>query len=312
VTMGIVLYEKGDTMYYPDPFTKSNKPMKVIDRRIYIYPKGKFYVRYLYDNLLDRLIEEIHENVKEDLDNIIGIDGAEGVGKSSIAYWIAKKYNPDFDMKASYAVSFDELLDKIHEYNGKDDGAVFWLDEATKIGNKREWASKDNVAFMKLLQMFRSRHWLLLLCIPSVGDLDIYLREQRIRYEVHCLWLDWEGRPGNNRGYFQLERVDIKQKLKPRKSVGYGKYDPIPKDVILDYQTLKRDTQDDAFEELYDSRNKKSKREQQGQLNRKLILRMREEGHSVEEISEFTGLSEQTVMNYCTKARKERGDSEDD
>lgn len=311
--MGLALYEKGDTHYYPDILRKSNKPMNIIDRRIYVYPHGKYYIRYLYDNLLDRLVEEIHENVKEDLDNIVGIDGPEGVGKSSLAYWIAKKYNPNFDMRASYAVSFKELVDKIHDYHGQDDGAVFWLDEATKIGNKREWASKENVALMKLLQMFRSRHWLLILCIPSINDLDIYLREQRIRYELHCLWLDWEERTHKDRGYFQLCRVEIKDDNKPRKSVGYGIYDPIPADVVESYKSLKRETQDDAFQELYESQNKKNRFEKQGELNRKLILRMREEGNSVKDIAEFTGLTEQVVMNYCSKARRERdGDIRED
>lgn len=309
--MGLAVYEPGDTLYYPNLTQKSGKPMTVIDRRIYIYPRGKYYIRYLYDNLLDRMIEEVKENVQEDLDNIIAIDGPEGVGKSSLAYWIAKKYNPDFDMKASYAVSFDELLDKIHDYHGADNGAVFWLDEATKLGNKREWASKDNVALMKLLQMFRSRHWLMILCIPSINDLDIYLREQRVRYELHCLWLDWERSPQKGRGYFKLDRMEIKDDNRPRRPVGYGKYDPIPAAVTQEYSTLKRETQDDAFEELYDSRNRKTKIDKMGELNRKLILKMREDGESYADIAEFTGLTEGTVKMYCSKARRERGDTDD-
>lgn len=305
--MGLAIYQRGDTLYYPDPFRKSPKTMTVIDRRIYFHKSGKIFIRYLYAEILDLLIEEMHQNVKEDLDNVMCIYGAEGSGKSNLAYRVAKTYNPNFDMQKSYAVGFKDLLEKIHDYDGEDDGAVFWLDEATAIGNKREWMKSDNTAFMKLLQMFRSRHWLLILCIPDVNDLDIYLRKQRVRYELHCEWLDWEYDTASKRGYFELTRVDVKSRMKARKVVGYGKYDKIEIEENKEYLELKKTTQDDELQDLYESKQSKDKTKKDKALQRKMILRMKEvEGMSVAEIAAFTGLSEQTIMNSCTKARKER------
>ncbi len=305
--MGMAIYEKGDFLNYPEPFVESKVKMEIIDRKVRIYPSGKYYIRYLYKDLLDKLIDEMHQNIKDDLDNVVCIWGPEGSAKSTLAYWLAKKYNPNFDMKKAYTYSFDDLLNKIHELDD-DKNQIFWLDEATNISNNRDWMHKDNKAFITMLEMFRSRGWTLILCIPDYNRLDVYLREQRIRYALHTEWLDWEGAPVKNRGYFSLVRIDTRSKgFRQEQFVGYGKFEKIPDEDVDEYRAIKESTQDEKLNEMYEAKMSKTAKNKTAAANRKLILRLREnDGMSPEEIAEFTGLSVGTIYNTLTKAKKER------
>lgn len=313
--MSLVFYEKGDQLNYPRLNVESGKKITVLDRRIYVHPSGKIFTRYLFDDLLNTLVQEMHENVADDLDNVICVWGAEGSGKSNLAYWIAKKYDPDFDMRKSYTYSFDDLLTKIHEYNDADEGSVFWMDEATNISNNRDWMRSDNKQFITMLEMFRSRKWCLILCIPDYYRLDVYLREQRVRYSLHAEILDWEHNPEKKRGYFQLTRMDYRTSSGYRSEnvVGYGKFDRIPAEDNRIYVQIKEETQNNKLSEMYDAKNKKTRMDKLSSLNKKLILRLHEEENmSYEDIAAFTDLTVGTVKMYCSHARKERGDDDAD
>lgn len=311
--MGLVVYEKGDWLNYPEPFVESKTKMQVIDRAIRVYPSGKWYIRYLYDGLLDILADEMHKNIEDHLDNVVCIYGSEGSGKSHLAYWLAKKYNPNFDMEKSYTYSFDDLLIKIHEFED-DKNAIFWLDEATNISNNRDWMRRDNKAFITMLEMFRSRGWTLILCIPDKDRLDVYLREQRVRYLLHADWLNWEEQPEIRRGYFGLFRVDTKTAgYRKEKFVGYGEFDVIPEDDEKIYNSIKQRTQDAKLNEMYEQKNQKSVREKASTAQRKMILHLSEErGMTLNEIAELTGLSYGTVANNLSKAKKERDNVENE
>jgi DNA-binding CsgD family transcriptional regulator len=140
--------------------------------------------------------------------------------------------------------------------------------------------------------------------------MDIYLRESRVRFALEAQWLAWEGRPAKSRGYFSLRRFSVGSGgFHGDMTVGYGCFDDIPKEEKAQYLEIKQGTQDGKIDEFWEDKQKKNRGEQ-GKTLRKLILKMKEDGSSVTEIAEFTGLSEQTVMNYCTKARKERGDND--
>ena len=302
-------------MYYPHPLRMqpNDKPMTVIDRYFAYYKRsGKKYVRYLYDGLLEAMVKEMHENVENDFDNVICIWGREGSGKSVLGYWVLKTFDPDFDMEQCYVPSYDELLKKIYESDAKE-GAVFWLDEATNIASNRDWMNADNKQFIKILEIFRSRKWTLILCIPDINRLDKYLREQRIRYTLHAQILDWEGNSHKERGYAELKRIDVQaNNYRCEQTVGFLKFPDIPAADKEKYRRIKQDTQDDILREMYEKKNKQGRDTAGAKALRKLILEKKESGMSVREIAEETGLNEQTVMNYCSKARRERGDKDED
>lgn len=312
--MGRIVLEKGDKVYYPHPLnlTPNDRPMTVADRMIHFYPSGKIYIRYLLDGLLDQLVREMHENVENDFDNVIGIWGREGTAKSTLGYWVLKKFCPDFDMEQCYVPSFEDLLKKIHDSNARE-GAVFWLDEATNLASNRDWMNVDNKTFIKILEIFRSRKWTLILCIPDINRLDKYLREQRIRYTLHTEILDWESNPNKMRGYAELRRVDVQSNFRSEQVVGYLKFPDIPPEDKAKYLAIKKSTQEDIIEEMYEKKNRRSGRDSAGgKALRRLLLQRKEAGMSIAEIAAETGLAEQTVKQYCSMARRERGDKDED
>ena len=58
----------------------------VLDAQIKMYRSGKFFIQYLYKDLLQKLAEDMHQNVKADYDNVVMIEGGEGSGKSNLAW----------------------------------------------------------------------------------------------------------------------------------------------------------------------------------------------------------------------------------
>lgn len=309
--MTLALYEPGDTVYYPRWTVPSDKTMVLKDRQVHVYPAtGKLYVDYLWDNLLETVVQEMHENVDDEFDNITGIVGGEGTGKSNLAYRIAKLYDPDFDMEKSLVNNFKDLVVKIVE-DPPPTGAVIWLDEATAVSNNREWNTQDAKDFVKLLETYRSRRWCIILCIPLKKRLDIYLREARLRYLFDCSMKTWEHDTELKRGYFHLTRMNFRaanSDYQPEIKVGWGKYPKMDAKAKELYDKLKGDTQDVIAQEMYDRRMGGNRIDKLGRINRKMLLKLYEDGMNYEEISEFLGgeLTPSTIKGYLSQARKER------
>ena len=147
---------------------------EVLDHHIIRYPSGKIFVRYLYKDLLEILAEDMRMNLKRGYDNVICIEGAEGSGKSNLAWQLLRRFDPDFEFQDQYVYSMDEFKEKLQE--GDDNHSAFWMDEATYLANNREWQSQQNRDLVSLLEMMRSRGWTICLCIPTVERLDVYIR----------------------------------------------------------------------------------------------------------------------------------------
>ena len=64
----------------------------VLDAQLKMYRSGKFFVQYLYEDLLQKLAEDMHRNVKADYDNVVMIEGGEGSGKSNLAWQVIEAY----------------------------------------------------------------------------------------------------------------------------------------------------------------------------------------------------------------------------
>ena len=309
--MSIGVYSKGDEVYYPRWTVKSNKTMKLEDRYIHLYRSRKVYMDYLWEDLLDVVVQEMHENVDNSFDNVIAINGGEGTGKSNLAYALATKYDPNFNMEESLCNNFDELIEKIVK-NKMPDKSVIWLDEATAVSNNRDWNTQDAKDFVKLLETHRSRRWCIILCQPLRRRMDVYLREARVRYIFECAVKRWEYDPRLKKGYYCLRRMNFGESdsdYVPEIKVGWGKFPVMPPEAEKEYSILKGETQTTVTQEMYDRRNKGNRMDKVAKINRKLLLKMYEdENMSYEEISEYLGgdLTPSTIKGYLSQARKER------
>ena len=85
--------------------------LEIEDYNIVQHPNGKIFIQYLYKDLIKKLCGDMHENVKNNYDNVILATGGEGSGKSSFMYQLLSHYKPNWndaeDIPQSYTYNMD-------------------------------------------------------------------------------------------------------------------------------------------------------------------------------------------------------------
>lgn len=285
---------------------------EVADYQIFAHRNGKIFIRYLLKDLLDEIAADMRKNVRDDYDNVVIVDGGEGSGKSNLMYQLLVRYDPSFDMERGYTYDADSFRAKIRE--GGDIGRTFWMDEGSIIANNRDWNSTNNKSFVKVLETCRSRHYTLGICIPAFERLDVYIREHRVRYLLHCEPMTFSEGGMKPRGYCEVrKRNDVTGQLE---LIGYAEYSKMPEDVAAKYKELKLSSQTKLFEDLYgedadDSPGAKYKKKyEQGEAKLDTaMLRLYDSGVGLEELQEMFGIeNKKTLQNRLSKARK-RGEA---
>lgn len=300
-----MIYDIGDTVYYPKLHIKSDKPMEVVDRYIGRGANGLF-VQYLTDQLLDRLAEEMHENREDHYDNVVVITGREGTGKSNLAYWVAKKYDPDFRIEDGYVYDMMPFLEKINRHEVPR-GKVFWFDEATNVLSARNWMTDTNKSLDQLLEMLRSYEMTLIMCIPLLDRLDLYVRQSRMRYLLQTHERYWEKRDHASRGYFELKRW-------PNfRSVCWGTFPEMPESEKRIYENLKVRSQKSKVREIYERFDDQNQPRiaKSAKYNRVMAAALRDLGLTYDEISDRTGIPSGTLKSWISEGRKEGNDGKD-
>lgn len=286
--------------------------LDILETDVTIYPTGKFFIKHLYRDLIQEMVQDMKKNLSSEYDNMIIVEGAEGSGKSVWSLNLCMAYDPDFDLEKSYAYDLEEMIQKVSAMNGDDVGCVFWLDETINIANKRAWNSAQNKAFVDLLVTMRSRGWCLVMCIPRRDDLDFYVREHRFRYIVTTEPMEFPENGYKARGYFEMERVNPDtHKLE---YIGCGMYPMVSEEVITEYKAVKARSQTRKFEEVKDKilnggkgSKYKEKYEEERRRVRNAILAMHESGIDREHIKDLFGLnSDQSYYQTLKRARDDR------
>lgn len=175
-------FEPGDKVQWPltqVPAQEGQTSTLTVEDAIAMRHKsGKYYIKYLYEDLADRLIEDMHKNVDEKFDNFVTIVGNEGSGKSTIGYFVAKKFDPDFDMEKSLIYSWPQFIASVSE----DPQKVYWLDEGILLASGRDWMRETNKMLMKALMTIRSYCLTIIMIVPKFSNIDQYIRTFRTRY----------------------------------------------------------------------------------------------------------------------------------
>lgn len=287
--------------------------LKIIDSEFIDYHNGKFFIRYLYEDLLDRLVEDLHNNAAQDYDNMIVIQGGEGSGKSHLAYNLCRKYDNSFDVKECYTYDMDALKER---FKKKDYGTgVFWLDEMSNVANNRDWQSQSNKDIVGILETMRSKHFLFCGCIPHVERLDIYIREFRMRYQITCQPMKFEINGRKERGYFELKKRNKNGKME---LIGYGIYPKMTEEIRPIYEDLKLKFQQSKIDELIGNDEKpgakyKKMYESECRRNREIMLRMYESGTDREHLMDLFGIeNNQTFYNLINRARRSENEENQD
>lgn len=318
----MMAFDVGDEVQWPNtsiPASPGQRSVRVMDREVLRHRSGKFYVKYLYDGLHERMIEDMHSNISEDFDNIVAVVGSEGVGKSNEAYHICKSFDPEFDPLKSCMYSWDQFIESVTD----DPQKVYWFDEAILVASGRDWMKEPNKLLMKSLAIIRSMNLTIVMCVPVFSTIDVYIRLFRTRYLVKVQKMRWKGDSEKVRGYAELmvpkteeERAKLGEKAGPEdyfRSVGYFKFPRIEGEDKEIYDQLKSKGQKDAFEEMRnltaESSNRSKYMRDKRSLASLLLYCTDVMGMSYQEAADVAGMPYSTVKNMVWKERN-RGDNE--
>lgn len=126
-----------------------------------------------------------NRSAKKHLDNIWGIEGSEGFGKSTVALELATTIceinGIEFDLNRN--VFFSEKREYVYNIlrTQAKHGDVFIFDEAVNQASKKAWWKEDQVELMRQFTLMRFLGITALFCVPDIQDLDIVLRERRLQ-----------------------------------------------------------------------------------------------------------------------------------
>lgn len=120
-------------------------------------------------------------------DAVVVIDGAEGSGKSSLAFFLCNAMENGWDPNDRVIIDYEDWLEF---YEAQNRGKVYLLDEGGDLVFSRDAMSGQNKHVVRILQMARILNNVIVICCPSINWLDKYIREHRalIYIRVHKEW----------------------------------------------------------------------------------------------------------------------------
>lgn len=141
-----------------------------------IYWAGERMNKHDVSCTINGWIELVRQELRDDMDYIICIEGHEGTGKSALAYQLASKIDLDFNVN-SYIYNGDVLKKWVFEAP-KYSAAI--IDEAGLMLFRRDSMKQDNKTLVKILQTCRYRNLCLFFVLPSIHTLESYLSNWRV------------------------------------------------------------------------------------------------------------------------------------
>ncbi len=166
---------------------------------------GEYSIDEEVSKKFDLMIKRCSE--KNKFDNLVVVDGEEGLGKTTIAIlfanYVSQKTGRPFDLEN---VFFD--ADEMIEFAAKSDAQIIVWDEAALGGLSIEWSSKVQKKLKKLLMIARKKRHFYFFCIPKFFKLTEYLIVDRAKALIHVYSHD-----DIHRGRFVYFRKEAKDKL---------------------------------------------------------------------------------------------------
>lgn len=145
----------------------------------------------LYLGLI-RLVKYVVKRVsEEDYDATLALTGDEGVGKSSLAFWVTVLFyyymgridEFKLDVNCVFKPNIHELLEVL---DGFEKQTGIWMDEAVDLLYKSDALTREAKAIVKEFTKDRSKNRLKLLLIPRITDLVENIRNHRILLNIYC------------------------------------------------------------------------------------------------------------------------------
>lgn len=109
------------------------------------------------------------------------IEGKRGIGKSSLAWKIARRI-PGFKPQRDIQYSREDLIKAIAKLKY----SAIWPDELINAGHNRDFFASEQNLLIKLINMYRDSCNLIMGCVPYFVDLDPQLRKL-MKMRIHVI-----------------------------------------------------------------------------------------------------------------------------
>ena len=310
-------YEPGDKVKWPQTEMAAgpnDRSVTVEDTIVSRYGSGNYYIKYLYSDLFQRMIEDMAANVSDEFDNVITVFGPEGTGKSNLVHYIATSYDPEFDIEKSLVYSWKQFLTSITENPQR----VYWFDEAVLVAAGRDWMKEANKMLMSSLQTIRFMHLTIIFAIPSIDNIDVYVRSFRTRYAIKVQLMQWSKDAKATRGYAELmipkteaERRSLRKDARGEdyfKSVGFFRFPKIADTTLYDKMKA-QNSADNLLEMREQILAKKTSYQKDKDRLTALICHLSDTlGWSYQDIADAAGMPYDTVKGIAWRERNRRNE----
>ncbi len=139
-----------------------------------------------YENL-NKFIDYLRKIQESNMDALIGVTGPRGMGKSSFAIQIARRYveryfgEPSFNIRKYIAFDNDEVLEKIHTLPVY---SPLIGDEAARFAMGEDWNKAESKELKKVVAQIRPKRLIFFLNLPKLNWLDKKYREEMVKIWV--------------------------------------------------------------------------------------------------------------------------------
>jgi hypothetical protein len=232
-------------------------------------PKIKRSIAFGVDNIIDIVVRR---KVRRKAYTLIAIAGRTGMGKSTLAFKIAKKHGR-FRPKRDLIYDLDSFRRAMCDYD-----RTIVVDEAIYTTYKREWQKQGQIELIKQMNAYRDHKNLVILCIPNFWDLDKPLRELcHLRIDIIIQKESWAKgivHLPQNSIYSQDHWDSYNNEKQERKFIlgrsapkfnklstysGYIKFRPLSPTVELFYQKIKDEKRNIHYEKNMETNPDKKK-----------------------------------------------------
>ena len=264
-------------------------------------------MKYTNFSIVD-LANAIRERQLNEFDMVIIVDGARGSGKSNLIWNVCKRmgnFNPYEDIVFSRKDLKENLKRKY---------SLIFADEMINAAHNRDFYEKEQKVLVKILNMYRDNHNLLIGAVPFFYDLDPQFRKfvkmritvirrglAVIQTQKRSLYLNDPWETDYNK---KIEKKADGRKLQYTKLStfqGYMQFSKMtPKDDEV-YRRLKEQKRNKLMEENESDEDKNDPKQQGYETLYKRLLNGNLRGREIEVFALALGLNKVTVMQHLQK-----------
>lgn len=202
----------------------------------------------IFSDAYDQFVALLARRIRDDMQNVIIIEGETGSGKSALALNIcldlSRRLNCEFDLETDYIYSASDLWNKLKQ---EDANPISLIDEASITLASSNAMQKSDKQILALFDTMRSRHWTTVLVAPSHMRINAAVIRDHVEFKLRCTPENKPLLPGFGRGFFECRRA-VKSEFKKEEPEWlmmyagiFGDYPPILRNEYLNLKAVRQD-----------------------------------------------------------------------